>query len=405
MPRLGVSWWHDRASSARRPRYPVCRGELEADVVVIGGGLTGAVAACVLARGGLDVVLVEAGRLAEGQTAAGLGCLVSDPAPSFVTTTAATGLRTAKAAWRVARTSARELAAAIRRLKIRCDLTATTLVTGAADLTQVTALRREQAARRAAGFEAPWLKPAQLHTLLGLDLAGGMRTDPAATFDPVLATFGFAKAAAAAGARIFESSPVRRTTFDRNRAEVRLADAVIRTSGVYVATGVPGSLFGQLRRHVREQEAFVVVTEPLETAMKRQTGRRTALFTEATAEPHWLRWLKGDRAMFAGAVGPVVPARQRERVLVQKTGQLMYELSLRYPVISGLPAATGWPLRIASAADGLPYIGMHRNYPFHYFALGLGWHGETFAWFAAKSALRRFSGRPERGDDLFGFGR
>lgn len=405
MPAYGAPYWLERTPAAKRPRYPTARGELTADVVVIGGGLTGAVAAAVLARGGLDVILVEAGRLAFAGTAAGLGCIVPDPSASFVETSAAAGLRTTRSAWKVARAGALDLAAAIRRLKVRCDLAPTTVVTGAADLVQVGNLRREQAARKTAGLAAPWLKPAQIETLVGTDWPGALRVDAAATIDPVRAALGFVRVAEAAGARIFESSPVRRTRFGRRQAEVVLAGAVIRTSNIYVATGSPGSLFGSLKRHVREQDAFVVVTQPLEGAMKRHTGRRNVLLTEADASPHWLRWLKDDRAMFAGAAGPPVPARRIERVLTQKGGQLMYDLSLRYPAISGLPAASVWPLRLVSTADGLPYIGVHRNYPFHFFALGLGWHGETFAWTAARAALRHFSGESRREDRTFAFGR
>ncbi len=405
MAKLGSPWWRELTPAKKRRKYPVCRGETTADVVVIGGGLTGSVAACVLARGGLDVILLEADRLADAGTAAGLGCVIPDAGPSFTGLHDALGLRATKTAWRLARTSARDLAAAIKRLGIRCDAAPAPFVTDAAYADRTADLRREQSARKAAGFAAPWLKGAELDTLLASEALGAIRVDGATTLDPVRAALGFAKAAEAAGARIFESSPVRRTRFDRQRAEVVLADAKIVTSGVFVATGSPGRLFTQLRRHVREQDAFVVVTDPLETAMKRQTGRRQAVVTEVSEAPHWLRWLKGDRAMFAGAAGPVVPARQLDRVLIQKTGQLMYELSLRHPVISGLPADAGWPLRVVSTADGLPWIGAHRNFPFHFFALALGWHGETFAWHAARAALRHFTGAAAKEDGVFGFGR
>jgi len=180
---------------------------------------------------------------------------------------------------------------------------------------------------------------------------------------------------------------------------------VIATTGVYVATARPGSLVSQLRRHVREFDTYTVITEPLTGPMRRETGARASLLTEAPDQSHWLRWLKDDRAMFTGAPGPVVGPRLQDKVLVQRTGQLMYELSLRYPAISGLPAKWSWATPVVTTMDGLPWIGPHRNYPFHFFALALGAHGDALAWFAAKAALRHFTDAARREDAVFGFTR
>jgi glycine/D-amino acid oxidase-like deaminating enzyme len=60
---------------------------------------------------------------------------------------------------------------------------------------------------------------------------------------------------------------------------------------------------------------------------------------------------------------------------------------------------------VTTAADGLPWIGPHRNFPFHFFALAFGWHGDGLAWFAARAALRYFRQESRREDDAFGFNR
>ena len=73
-----------------------------------------------------------------------------------------------------------------------------------------------------------------------------------------------------------------------------------------------------------------------------------------------------DRRRRSGR-GRGTAARRRS---VQRTGQLMYELLTTYPVISGLQPEYGWEVPYGETADGLPYIGPHRNYPRHLFALG-----------------------------------
>jgi glycine/D-amino acid oxidase-like deaminating enzyme len=83
---------------------------------------------------------------------------------------------------------------------------------------------------------------------------------------------------------------------------------------------------------------------------------------------------------------------------------MMYELLLKYPAISGLRPELGWESSYGRTADGLPYIGPHRNYPRHLFALG-GEGSVTGAFLAARVLARAAAGTPEKGDDVLGWTR
>ena len=403
MPGYGVSYWTDRAGSAKRRAYPAFRGDETADAVIIGGGLTGCAAAFVLAKAGAKVILLEADRLARGSTASSLGMIVPQPDASFRTVESLSGKRVARTAWKETRRAAQEFATALGKYRINADLHAAPLFVNAANAVESGDLRREQAARKAAGVDAPWVTGAAIQAESALESAGGLRLREAGGIDPIRTALSLASKADDAGARLFERSEVRRTTFTRKYADVHLATGKIRTTLIYVATGTPGRLFSQLRRHVHERTGFAVVTEPLNAAMRKEVGKRASIVTEASADPHWLRWLADDRVLFAGAASAPVGARLRDKVIVPRTAQLMYELSVRYPVISGLPAKWGWDLPIVSTFDGLPWIGSHRNYPFHFFAMAFGWHGDSLAWLSARAALRSLKGEWRKDDDAFGF--
>ena len=403
MSRVGTSYWSDRTPAARRRSYPAFRGQREADVVIIGGGLTGCTAANVFAQAGHSVVLLESDRLAGGATSGGIGAIVPQPDAWWRPVEQAAAVRVARAAWSSARRSAQDFASALRRLNVRCDLSPAPLIINSRTADDGGWLRREQAARRAGGVPTPWLPAASAAAAIGSESSGALRLGDGFLFDPVRAALGLAAAADTKGAEIFERSAVRRTRFTRRYADVILLTGSIRTKMVFVATGGPGSLFGSLRRHVTDQDAFVVVTEPLSAAMRRETGRRSNIVTEAGGAPHWLRWLPDDRAVFGGGLGKSIPLRQRDKAVVSHTAELMYQLSVRYPVISGLPAAWGWRVPVVSTADGLPWIGAHRNYPFHFFAVAFGWHGDALAWFAAKAALRQLTGQPAKEDAALGW--
>ncbi len=160
-----------------------------------------------------------------------------------------------------------------------------------------------------------------------------------------------------------------------------------------------------LRRHLRPVDSYAVVTEPLPAAVRRETGKRTSALRDVDVPPHQLRWLKDDRALFAGADQPAVDDRARSKALVQRTGQLMYELSVLYPAISGLQPEWSWGSTHYETVDRLPFIGLHRNFPRHLFAMGAAQHGASLAWLAARILLRQYQGDPAKGDDLFGFSR
>jgi len=266
-------------------------------------------------------------------------------------------------------------------------------------------LRREFDARSKAGIDATWLPRKLLGRLTVPDAPAAMRMRDAFTLDPYRACLGLAAAAAARRAVICEKSRVKKVAFTRKHVDVIAEGGTIRAATAIVTTGTPTLEFRQLRRHVKRRENYLVLTEPMPAAIRKQFGARDTTFRD-TRNPHRrIRWTDDDRILVAGATQDETPERKRPAVLVQRTGQLMYELLTMFPVISGLMPEYGWEIVTGETADGLMYVGPHRNYPHHLFALGGGGDSVTGSFLAARILARAARGEAEKEDAVWGFTR
>ena len=405
MPIRKVPYWLDQLPAARRPSHPRLRGHADTAVVIVGGGLTGCVCAWSFASAGVKTVLLEADAIGEGATAREPGLVREDFDASFQATSAAHGLRAARTLWQSLRRASLDFPAALRRLHIAKDLAPQDLLTFASrDSKAARDLMREYQARRAAGLDHRWLTPAAFQRETAVESGGAIRTR-GASLDPYRTCAGVAAAASARGAAVHAHSPVQRIRAGRKHVDVTTDAGTVRADAVVIATGAPLADLRALRRHLKPRHLYTVVTEPLPAAVRREVGARSAATRDTAESPHLLRWLRDDRVLFSGGSQPEVAARNRDKALIQRTGQLMYELSLTYPAISGLQPEWAWDAIDYETVDRLPFVGLHRNFPRHLFALGGVRHGSAFAWLAARVILRHYQGRPAKGDELFGFGR
>jgi glycine/D-amino acid oxidase-like deaminating enzyme len=170
-----------------------------------------------------------------------------------------------------------------------------------------------------------------------------------------------------------------------------------------VATGAPTLLFKSLRRHFRFKHAYLALTGVVPAGTRRRLGRREAVLRDTANPPHIIRWVDDERLLVVGAETDAPDDRRRAAAIVQRTGQLMYELSTVYPDISGIAPDYGWDAAFARTSDGMPYIGPHRNFPHHLFAFGDASHSATGAYLASRILLRHYRGDVDPADEAFGF--
>ena len=400
-----VPYFLDTFPRSRRPEYSRHRGQLSVPVAIVGGGLTGCACAAAFMAAGVKVILLEADRIGAGATAGSAGLLRQDLDASFHASVAEHGLKTSRHVWQGFRRASLDFAAALRRLGIRADLAPQDLLYFSRDGADAArGLQREYKARRESGLDCSWLTSRAVTQEAGIIANGGIRTK-AEALDPYRACVGLAAAAASKGALIHERTAVRRIRAGRKAVEIKTDGGVITADAVIIAMGGLPDDLRALRRHFAPVQSYAVVTESLPAAVRREVGKRVSALRDTASPPHVLRWLKDDRVLFTGADQPPVAVRLRDKTIVQRANQLMYELTTLYPAISGVQPAWGWDFLHYGSPDGLPVVGPHRNFPRHLFALGHGRHGAGMAWLAARILLREYLREPAKGDELFGFAR
>jgi glycine/D-amino acid oxidase-like deaminating enzyme len=398
--RLHRSPW--QATTTPGATYPRLGADVETDVVIVGGGLTGLLCAGRLVRAGAGVVLVERDLVGGGSTAGAAGVLEAGPGVPFAALRERVGLRAAKAIWAEARQAAVHLVAHLRRRKAACALEEVPHLDLALDESACSRVRGEHEALVAAGADAGWLEGARLRRAVGAPAVGALRR-AGWTLDPLRAARALAADAVGAGALVFERSEVRRVKLEPEGVRVVTARGSVRAADVVVATGVAAPGFAALSRHSRWVDHYFVEVAVPDVA-RAAFGERRAVVRDSHPSAHLWRWTPEGTLVFGGAAQPSVPDRQVERQVRQRAGQLMYELSLLYPEISGVPPRAAWRVRAATSADGLPLVGRHRAFPRHLFALAAG-TGLQWAALAALVVERAWRTRPKTADSHFGLPR
>lgn len=402
--RVGTPVWLTRESPRRAPAYPSLEGRCEVDVAIVGGGMTGAGVAATFAQAGVAVAVVEGARAGRGSTGASTALLLQEPDKGLLDLGEWYGPRSAKRIWELSRDAARSLVKTIRRLELPCDLVERDAVYYTTK--PEAALRAEYERRlQLSVASGKWLTPGPLRELTALPGRGAILTKGNAQFDPYKACVGLLHAASQAGALVFERSPVIRIEHTRNGVTVITRRGAIHARKVVIATGYATPGFQPLVGRFTMHHTYVLATAPMDARRRRELGLGDVMIWDTDRPYHYARWTPDQRLLFGGEDRPVVTGRQRAAAFTTATRNLRQHFESLLPALADIPIDHAWEGLFATTPDGLPYIGRHRRYPHHLFALGYGGNGMTLGFLAAKLLLEQWRGIESADHQLFGFGR
>lgn len=400
--RIGKPLWTD--GHRAQQRYPALRRHTAVDVAIVGGGITGGIAATMFAQAGVSVALLEAQLVARGSTAASSALLLREPDLGLIGLTRKYGGRIARRMWTLSAVAVDDFVKTIRDLDIGCDLSAQRSVYYTQSAEGLERLKAELTVRRRAGFSEDWLTPGELRRLTGISGRGGLLTRNA-QIDPYKAGLGFVGAAAQLGAQVFERTRVGRIVPRQNGVRLHTARGTVDAARVIIATGYATDSFRPLAGRFRMDRTYVIVTERIRPVQQRELGLGHLMLWDTARPYHYARWTTDHRLLLGGADEPARAGSHRAAALRAGAARLRAYFEQLLPALADIRTDYAWEGLFAQTPDSLPFVGPHARYPHHLFALGYGGNGLTFAYLAARMLLERWQGVRSSDHELFAFGR
>jgi glycine/D-amino acid oxidase-like deaminating enzyme/nitrite reductase/ring-hydroxylating ferredoxin subunit len=387
-----ASYWLDSASL---PRYPKLERDEQVDVVIVGGGITGLTAACLLTAAGKSVAVVERERCAQidtGHTSAHV-TMVTDRRLSELVKTF--GRDHAQAAWDAGLAALGQIDSIVCDERIACDFEWVPgylhAPLGVPPADHMKSLKEEAALAASLGFDASFVER--------VPLAGGpgVMFPEQARFHPRKYLAGVAHAITDRGGLIFEHTSA--DEFSDKPLSIKANGHTITSEYVVIATHNPLVGNASLVRATLFQTKLALYTSYVVGGRVAKGRVPDALFWDTSDPYHYLRiepHRDHDFVIFGGedhktgqASDTTACFDRLERTVREQVGEI--ELTHR------------WSGQVIETPDGLPYIGETADRQFT--GTGFGGNGMTFGTITAMMAVDKLLGRKNPWSDLFDPGR
>jgi gamma-glutamylputrescine oxidase len=292
-----------RATVDLLPTQPELRGEIRADVCIVGAGFTGLGAALTLARRGFDVVVLESAEVASGASGRNGGQIHSGHRRDQDYLERVVGADGAMALWRLAEDARADLKRLIAEHAIACDLKPGMLSVD--HKRRYVAHSRAYAEKLATKYGYPHLEVVgkeELAAMLGAKgYHGGILDRGGGHLHPLNLALGMARAALAKGVRIFERSHAKSYSRTGGKAVTTTSTGSVAADWLILAgDGYLSGLDGEVEARVMPINNFILATEPLPPDVGAALIRDDVAVSDSRFVVNYFRLSADRRLLFGG---------------------------------------------------------------------------------------------------------
>jgi gamma-glutamylputrescine oxidase len=383
----GLSWYE--ASVPERPEYPELDGSRQADVVIIGGGYTGLSAAYHLAKQGADVVLIEAERFGDGASGRNGGQFGTGQRTWAEDLEAEYGYERAKALFDVAEEAKAYLLAFASEHQIDMDY-----VPG-----QISVVHKprylKQYERHAELMQSRFNYPHvrfigrdETAALLGSSrYHGGVYDAGTGHIHPLKLLIGTAKAAKAAGAKLYENTKATGITTASGRVEVATTRGTIVAKNAFIAVNAYGGTLEPISAsHVMPIRSFIGATVPLGNDSPVIPGGES--IDDSRFVVRYFRRSKDGRLLFGGREAYTADNPREISTHIRR------QIAEIYPALGNVEITHAWGGSVGITMPRQPFV--REVMPGVISAGGYSGHGVMLANFVGKLYADSISGKREK---------
>jgi len=391
----GTYYWPTTIISP--PSYPTLSEDVTCDVLVIGGGTSGAQCAYYLADRKLDVLVVEKGTIGHGSTATNTALIQYSGEKMFTDLIHSFGEEYITRHLYLCRQAINQIEDAQTNCTTPFDFTRRNSLNFASYAEDVERLKKEALFLKKYGFPLELFSEEEIGHLFPFKKRAAIYSYDDGELNPFKFTHSLLEYSTKKGARICENTEVNGMDFQKNQVQVRTKTGhIIHAKKVIIAAGYEGIDIKKEKNTVFVS-TYTVTTKPVQD-LSRWYDR--SLIWE-TARPYiFMRTTADDRVIIGGLDETTFYPEVRDSKLINKRDRLIDEFNKLFPSIHVEPDYYSAAF-YGGTHDGLPIIGEYPDYPNCHFLFGFGDNGTVYSMILAKLIADKLTSQPHPDFELY----
>ncbi|HMK25620.1 MAG TPA: FAD-dependent oxidoreductase [Chitinophagaceae bacterium] len=381
--------------------YPKLEKDIKTEVLIMGGGISGALAAHYLIREGIECAVVDARSIGLGSTCASTSLLQYEIDVPLHKLISLIGNNNAIKAYTLCEQAIFRLKTLAEEVGLKKFSLKKSLYY-AAHKKDIPFLQHEYEARKKAGFKVKYIDGKNMFDEFGFTAPGTILSDTAAVTDAYLLTHYLFQYNMKRGLTVYDRTPVISIQHHAKDVRLKIKNGHTITAGKLVyATGY------EVLNYIHEpivklHSTYAVISESFSEAPR--FGKYDGVIWN-TADPYlYLRTTADRRIIIGGRDEIFFSPGKRDKLITAKARQLKKDFNKLFP---DKPFNTefSWTGIFGSTKDGLPFIGPYKPLPNSYFALGFGGNGITFSQVAGEIIADLLKKKRNKNVSIFSFER
>jgi glycine/D-amino acid oxidase-like deaminating enzyme len=381
--------------------YPKLSASANADVVIIGGGISGALSAYVLTEAGFSCLLVDARTIGLGSTSASTSLLQYEIDVPLYELSKRIGLKNAVKAYELCAEAIDKLEMVSENIECAFFEKQKSLYFSAAKKDEAV-INHEFTCRKKAGFDVRLLTRAEIKNEYGFSAGSAILSSKGAITDAYMFTHALLQHSIKKGLRVFDRTPVTNIHYGKKNVTLFTTKGnTIKAKKMITATGYEVLNFVD-KKMVKLSSTYAFASENLTEDIS-ILNRKTMVWN--TADPYlYMRSTRDNRILVGGRDEPFYNPARRDKLIKRKSNLLLKDFKKLFPK-SQLVSEFSWTGTFGTTKDALPYIGTYDKTPHTYYALGFGGNGIVFSMIAAEMIRDMLQGKKSENAHLFAFNR